>query len=323
MIIFDLEWNRGYDTKSLDEILQIGAVRIPGLGQPVTDTFNVYIRPRVHRKFGPGAKKLPDLGKSVASDVDFAQGLSMFLAWCAGEQELAAWGRDDFKALQQNCEYWKLPLPAFRQYDLQRAFGHASGEDRRQISLQNAIESCGIPMDAPFHNALHDALYTAAVTAWIPEAALDHQPPGKKARRKRHRLPAFCAEPFPAQPRHRIGPCPSVEEVLNARRARRPLCPVCGRPMCVHRWAGPRGDCWYSAAGCAEHGEFLCRLTLARLEDGRWRGRLSLPAVTPELEGEYLRALESGTFNCTGSFRGKKKRGRRRRPPAEQTPAAR
>ena len=137
MIIFDLEWNRGYDTKSLDEILQIGAVRIAGLGQPVTDTFNVYIRPKVHKKFGPGAKKLPDLCKSVESDVDFARGLSLFLAWCGGERELAAWGGDDFKALRQNCEYWKLPVPDFpKQYDLQRAFGHTFGEDKRQISLQ-------------------------------------------------------------------------------------------------------------------------------------------------------------------------------------------
>lgn len=57
MIIFDFEWNRGYDKKPLDEILQIGAVRVDRLGGPVTDTFNVYIRPVVHKKFDPGAKK--------------------------------------------------------------------------------------------------------------------------------------------------------------------------------------------------------------------------------------------------------------------------
>ena len=30
MIILDFEWNRGYDGKPLDEILQIGAVRLAG-----------------------------------------------------------------------------------------------------------------------------------------------------------------------------------------------------------------------------------------------------------------------------------------------------
>ena len=60
MIIWDLEWNRGYDRTPLDEILQIGAVRVAGLGGPVLDTFNAYIRPAVHKKFDPGARRLPE-----------------------------------------------------------------------------------------------------------------------------------------------------------------------------------------------------------------------------------------------------------------------
>lgn len=38
MVILDLEWNRGYDNTPLDEILQIGAVRVDYPGGPVTDT---------------------------------------------------------------------------------------------------------------------------------------------------------------------------------------------------------------------------------------------------------------------------------------------
>lgn len=323
MIVFDLEWNRGYDTRSLDEILQIGAVRIAGLGQPVLDTFNVYIRPCVHKKFGPGAKGLPDLQRSVDSATDFSQGLSLFLEWCGGERELAAWGGDDFKALRQNCAYWKLPAPAFqRELDLQRAFGHVMGEDSRQISLQSAIETCGIPMRDTLHNALHDAMYTAAVSAWITEEALAYRPPRKKKRRERHRMPKFSAEQFPAQPKRRIGPYPAVQAVLNDKRARQPQCPVCGRELCVHRWSGPVGRCYYAAVGCKEHGQFLCRLTLAQLENGEWRGRISVPAITPELERAYQRALEAGTVNCTGSIRRKKKRRWYGSRPARQTGTA-
>lgn len=61
MVILDLEWNRGYDNTPLDEILQIGAVRVEYLGGPVTDMFNAYIRSTVHKKFDLGAKQLPDL----------------------------------------------------------------------------------------------------------------------------------------------------------------------------------------------------------------------------------------------------------------------
>ena len=33
MIVLDLEWNRGYDKKPLNEILQIGAVRVEQIGR--------------------------------------------------------------------------------------------------------------------------------------------------------------------------------------------------------------------------------------------------------------------------------------------------
>ena len=196
------------------------------------------------------------------------------------------------------------------------------GEDSRQISLQNAIETCGIPMRDTLHNALHDAMYTAAVSAWITEEALAYRPPGKKKRRERSRTPKFSPEQFPAQPKYRIGPYPAMQAVLNAKRARQPRCPVCGRELCVHRWSGPVGRCYYAAVGCNEHGHFLCRLTLARLENGEWRGRISVPAITPELEKAYQRALETGTVNCTGSTRRKKKRRRRERRPARQPETA-
>lgn len=308
MIIFDPEWNRGYDTKSLDEILQIGAVKIAGLGQPVLDTFNVYIRPCIHKKFGPGAKHLPDLKESIESEIDFPQGLSMFLAWCGDERELAAWGNDDFKALQQNCEYWKLTVPDFQaKYNLQRAFGHTIGEDHRQISLQSAIASCGIPAEETLHNALRDAIYTAAVSTRITEEALAYRPPKKRAKR-RNRYPKFSKEQFRAQPKYRVGPYPALQTVLNSKRARQPLCPACGKPMCVHRWSGPVGSCYYAVVGCEEHGKFLCRLTVTQLENGEWRGRMTVPAITPDLEGEHQRALEKGTINCTGSIHKKKKK---------------
>lgn len=112
MIILDLEWNRGYDNKPLEEVLQIGAVRTAGLGQPILDTFNAYIRPVVHKRFGPGAKDLPELSASLESELDFAAALARFLDWCGGEEEFASWGGDDGKVLEQNCRYWDCLSPS-------------------------------------------------------------------------------------------------------------------------------------------------------------------------------------------------------------------
>ena len=84
MIILDLEWNRGYDKNPLDEILQIGAVRLDRPGGPITGTFNAFIRPRVHKKLNRAAKALPEVKASQTSDLDFPTAYGRFLAWCGG-----------------------------------------------------------------------------------------------------------------------------------------------------------------------------------------------------------------------------------------------
>ena len=43
MIIIDLEWNRSYDKIPLEEILQIGAVKIDRMGGPILDTCTVFL----------------------------------------------------------------------------------------------------------------------------------------------------------------------------------------------------------------------------------------------------------------------------------------
>jgi len=65
MIIFDLEWNRGYDKTPLEEILQIGAVRIERMGGPIVDSFCIFIRPCVHKKLNRTAKYLPELQAAI------------------------------------------------------------------------------------------------------------------------------------------------------------------------------------------------------------------------------------------------------------------
>ena len=91
------------------------------------------------------------------------------------------------------------------------------------------------------------------------------------------------------------------------------LCPLCGEAGLVIRWhfVQPRRGApptqYFSPFVCPEHGWFLCRLTLAQGQDGLWRGRRSVPAVTPELEREYAAAL-TGVAHVCRSSRGKRRR---------------
>ena len=175
------------------------------------------------------------------------------------------------------------------------------------MALWRAVEYCGIPDCFSFHNALYDAVYTAVLSRWLTEEDLLWQPPKASARR----LPALSRLAFQPQPRTRVGPFPTARAALSSRTARRAACPLCGRTLWVQEWYGPLGQRYYGRFRCPEHGRFLRRLTLSRLEDGQWRGRLALPPVTEELEREYQAAWSGKPLPCRGARR-RRRRGRAR-----------
>ena len=304
MIIFDLEWNRSSDKIPLEEILQIGAVRLEKMGGPITDTFNIFIRPCVHKKLNRTAKALPELRRSLESPVKFPAALKAFLAWCGEETVFAGWGGDDFDVLRQNCAYWNLPaLKPVEQVDLQMAFSLRLGI-RQGVALSRAVEYCGIPDTFTFHNALNDAMYTALLTAWISPESLSLLSYPKEVRRIAE------APAFPPQPRRRVGPFPSVREALNNRTVRR-------------QWYAAGPGRYFAHFRCRRHGAFLCRLTLSAAEDGQWQGRLAVPEVTPALLREFSAALRIPPVDCRGSQgRRRHRRGRKRRAGRQTAPAA-
>lgn len=320
MVIFDLEWNRGYDRNPLNEVLQIGAVRVERLGGPVQDVFDAWIKPVVHKRFDVGASALPELKAYKSRGRSFGGAMEAFRAWCGTETVFASWGVGDLDTLKENCAYWHVDfLPKVEKaYDFQTAFAHMLGTEQ-SIALWRAAAYCGIPDTFTFHNARNDALYTALVGACLTPEALAYVPPTKAEKLALK----FCAVPFPQQPKRRVGPQSTLERALDAREGRKPPCPLCGRSGTVNRWsiAGKKlgeGQ-YYGVFTCPVHGRFLCRLTLVQKEDGAWSGRRSVPELTPELFQEYAAALRGQTRQCRSGGRRRRRRGRAARecpPPA-------
>lgn len=311
MIIWDLEWNRGYDNKAVDEILQIGAVKVARPGAPVLDTFSVFIRPVIHKKFDLGARSLPDLDRSKRSKTDFPAALSRFLAWCGDDRVFASWGPGEFSTLFRNCEYFHLPSPKPAQtYDIQAAFSRYL-EDSQQCALWRAVEYLNIPDCFVFHNALNDAMYTALVAQYLPPETVI---PQLSILPVPTRLLRFSQEPYPPQPRYRVGPLPTLEAVLDARAGRRAHCPHCGAAAWVQQWYEGDGGQYFSPFHCPQHGRFLCRLTTASLPDGTWRGRSTVPVMTPPIAAAYAKAaLGKQVHLCKAS---RKRRRRKKRQSA-------
>ena len=92
MIVFDLEWTQPFGQESMEEIIQIGAVKIDKLGGPITDSFTVYIKPSVYQELSPIAKRLPDAAFSMDSEIVFPDAYQAFVDWCADDTVYASWG---------------------------------------------------------------------------------------------------------------------------------------------------------------------------------------------------------------------------------------
>lgn len=308
MIVFDLEWNHGYDKTPLEEILQIGAVKLDRLGGRIADTFSIFVHPCVHKRLNRTAKTLPELNAAFDSPYDFPTALSIFKEWCGEDTVFADWGGDDFDVLRQNCDFWIVPPPeATEHIDLQMAFSLRVGTNQG-VALHRAVEYCGIPTPFTFHNALNDALYTAVLSEWIDDDTMALLSLPKEIRRLGN-VPAF-----PPQEVRQAGPYGSLRSALNGRGCRRLACPVCGKPAWVRRWYTNQPNVYYGDFRCKEHGSFVSRLTVVQSPEGLWQGQVEVPAVTPVLLSAFDAAIHGQSVICKAGGQHKKRHIRSRTP---------
>lgn len=306
MIVFDMEWNSGCDQIPLDEILQIGAVRLDRPGGRITGTFNAYIRPDVHKKLGVTARKVLDPQLFEQAAWNFPEAFAAFRQWCGGEKDFATWGNGDREVLRRNCAWWDLPeLEMERVYDIQDSFSARVGS-RQRIALYRAAEYCGIPDCFDCHDALNDAVYTAVLTQWLPEGNL-----------------LLCAQPkriarlsqvgFPRQSRRKLGPYRSEEKALSSHTGREMTCPVCGEKSWVNAWHCAQPHRYYADFQCPEHGWFVCRLNLERAENGAWWGRKHVPVLTEKVKRDFYLATKGELYSCRVRRSSRRRRGRNRK----------
>lgn len=308
MIVLDLEWNSGLYTKlRLDEILQIGAVKVDLDRRRIVDHFNAYLRPSVHKRYSPAVAQLPDLALSEASELDFPAALERFLDWCGGDSLFASWGNSDLNVLIQNRDFHKLdaPLPATF-LDLQMAFDRFIGCGNN-LALERAAEYCLIPDVFDPHNALYDAMTAWVAADFVPTPLLleavreagQPLPKGQKALPKRENLWR--------------GPFPSRELTLSNRGCRRGNCPACAAVNRVGQWYLADDGRYYSRFACRDCGkQYLLRLEVFQDKAGRFWGNSAIRPLTKQ----RLAFFQSLTQTLPISTAKKRPRRRRRRKSA-------
>ena len=313
MIVFDLEWNSGlYDPIRLDEILQIGAVKLQTPGGPILDHFNAYIRPWIHKRLSPAAAALPDLALYQDSKLDFPAALEDFLDWCGEDRVFASWGNSDLAVLLHNQKYWQLKARLPETFvDIQLAFGRAVGASDN-LSLEWCAEYCGVPDIFDPHNALADAVYTACIARLLGQAELDdavrpaHTPPkGQKALPRRAALWQ--------------GPFESLDKLLGNRGCRKAVCPKCQGVIRVSQWHKGEDGYYYSKFNCPQCTRgYILRLEVTADRRKKLWANCAVFRNTGVKKDAYLAAAQNPPVQCKGKRR---RRYRRKRPASQSTQA--
>ena len=283
-IVVDLEWNQplSFDThvyrqvgdRLIFEMIQIGAVKV-GENFEVVDSISIPIKPTHYVKIHPRIRKLTQLGKEELEDAPhFLKAMDQFAAWCGEDYTLLTWGCDDVSVLKQNMDFFDCKAPFPPLCDIQRLFSDVHKCKERK-GLKAAMEMVGVEAEESlhFHNALHDAYYTALVFAKLPnpEEVLKYpQKPrplihtDKKERRK--------GESFA-----------TVAEAFASEFAREPRCPVCAKKTKLEEGGYVRqtADKFITLAKCPQHGQLLVKAKLRRNPDGEVLMSMNLAKAAP------------------------------------------
>lgn len=175
-IVFDLEFNQGFDRKLNKtisdekcpfEIIQIGAVKLNS-NLDMIDTFNTFVKPNIYKEIHPFIKKMTNINnEDVKNAPSFCEAFDMFNNFIGGEKNiLCVWGNGDLKELYRNIKYYNLSTDNLSsnyinvQHHASIYFNNPTG---KSIGLQNAITLLELNQDKSYHNALNDAYYTSLV----------------------------------------------------------------------------------------------------------------------------------------------------------------
>ena len=147
------------------EVIEFGAVML-NESRKECDSFIKFVKPQ----YGPIPPRYEALtgvtNAMAASGEDFREALLAFSSWCAPADIIYAWSGSDYRQLKLECKLkgaldYLQPL-SDRWADYQRLFTDKLGLSK-ELSLEQAVNICGLNFEGHMHDALWDARNTAAV----------------------------------------------------------------------------------------------------------------------------------------------------------------
>lgn len=181
-IILDLEWNADGEKKKkkekkLEEIIEIGAVKIKGRDTANRYAFSMFVKPK--RELTRFIQHMTGITPNhVENALHFKQVMQKFKQFIGEEYTFIVWGKEDIKLLKQDCERFGICDINLDSYiDLQQVLHFTFQEefDHNSPGLKRAVETLGLPWNGKNHRAIDDARNTTKLFTVIHEKVNIHE----------------------------------------------------------------------------------------------------------------------------------------------------
>ena len=288
-IFLDLEWNQPIDEAVTDpfyfdsEIIEIGAVKLNNEFEPV-DEFKAFVRPTHYRAMNG---KVVRLTKIRPQDLEkaplFPAVCKEFLAWCGEAYCLCTWGPDDVPVLLDNMIIHQIEVPSIVYWcDLQRIFSCEIMRDEKKWSLENAVDTLGLPKERA-HDALHDArnTYTICTRVDIPMFVDEYHL--SYVEYEKEKLSGIMDGKAYS----------NIEELLKDESFASMICPFCGEKIAFGETVFYSEKSYFRYGKCKEGDEFLGRYRINRQHDETLLGKRLIYEMTDLLWDEYQDACNN------------------------------
>ena len=292
-VVLDLEWNQTYHEKALavqrelesrlrGEVIQIGAVMLDE-NKNLCGSFCVTVKPRFYKKIHRHVMRLTGIDqKQLDNGLPLREAMSAFYRFCGDDSVFLTWGPDDIPMLCDNLRANRLDAPWLsRNYDMQPMFNFdTDGAERKQRSLEYAMEYYEIEQTLPAHDALNDAYFTALVAQRLNLA----EGVRRADEAKTDDLSLFV-----------LGDADSgetgfsdIKSIFADPRIASPVCPVCQAPLeDADKLLHSKGQRYLRLYRCKEDGEIFTEVRLTRNINETWRARVSIYRATEEKITRY------------------------------------